>query len=103
MKPLTTYTIIFAVLLLLFLVVGDCVFAQEDACVAVAKLLVQKKRQRGDYVEALKKLKNEKDTRLLEVLNFKIGDLSDQIAKLETELGGLPGGHPPPRPQCNKV
>jgi hypothetical protein len=91
MRHRTAYPIVGVFLILSFVAV-NCVPAAEDACSAIAKTLEQKRRQLGDYFEALKKLHNEKDARLLEVLNFKISDLTGQIRNLETEMAGCPGG-----------
>jgi hypothetical protein len=91
MKHPTAYSIL-VVSLLLSLVVVDFVSSADDACAVIAASLAQKKRQLGDYFEALKKLHSEQDARLLEALNFKIGDLSEQIRNLEAERANCPGG-----------
>jgi hypothetical protein len=90
MKRPTVYSTLL-VLLSLSLLLLNPVSAAEDACAVIAKSLDQKKQQLGDYFEALKKLHSERDARLLEVLNFKIGDLSEQIRSLEAEMAGCPG------------
>jgi hypothetical protein len=84
-----------AILLILSfsLLLVNYVSAAEDACSVISKSLEQKKRQLGDYFEALKRLHNERDARLLEVLNFKIADLSEQIRGLEVEMAGCPRGN----------
>ncbi len=78
-------------LLLLALTVVSHASAAEDACSTASKNLEQKKRQLAGYFEALKKLHNEQDARLLEVMNFKISELSEQIRNLEAEMAGCPG------------
>jgi hypothetical protein len=61
-----------------------------DACATVAQNLKQTKAQLKEYLEAFQKLRNEKDARLLELLNHKINDLSERVRELDAEFAGCP-------------
>ncbi|HMK37545.1 MAG TPA: hypothetical protein VK463_20905, partial [Desulfomonilaceae bacterium] len=90
MMPEKARRILFA-FVLIFLVAGNCARA-EDSCAILARDLEQRKRQLADYLEASQKLRQDKDMRLIELLNYKIEDLADQIRTIETEMAGCTTG-----------
>lgn len=79
-----------AVFLLLILAAESSGAAGEDACSAIARNLKHTKWQLKEYLEAMQKVTDQNDARLLELLNHKISDLSERVRSLETEHAACP-------------
>jgi hypothetical protein len=78
---------------------GDMACAEQGTnCVAARKGLAFKKQQLADHMDAMKKLYDQNEMTIMAIMNHKIGELIEEVARAEEVVRPCPDAGPSPVP-----